>query len=103
MTGLGPLTGHTWIWHHPDGSCHAAGIDQLPSIPHSSRVEERPGREAVVTDSEKAADRMVQDIMGDKIDRAGRQVVRRALDKKDSPPVGRDATDTAIGRISRGW
>jgi hypothetical protein len=64
-------------------------------------IEEQPGRESVVTDSEKAVDQMVQDIMSDKIDRTGRQAVRKALDQKDAPLVGRAKEDAALGNISR--
>lgn len=68
-------------------------------------MSEEQGREAIVTDSEKAADQMRQDILGGKIDRTGRQVVRKALDQMDSPKTGRDAQNDALGNISRrgGW
>lgn len=68
-------------------------------------AQEEKSREAVVTDSEKAADQMRQDILGGKIDKAGRQVVRDACDKMDAPKTGRDASNDALGNISRrgGW
>jgi hypothetical protein len=62
---------------------------------------EEQGREAVVTDSEQVADQMRQDILGGKIDGAGRQVVRKAIDQMDAPPTGRTAQDGALGNISR--
>lgn len=52
-----------------------------------------------VTDAEKAADQMRQDILGGKIDRAGRKVVRDACDRMDAPKKGREAADEAFGRI----
>jgi hypothetical protein len=75
--------------------------DTLQIVSHISSSEEQPGRESVVTDSEKAADQMVKDIMSDKIDRTGRQAVRKALDQKDAPLVGRAKEDAALGNISR--
>jgi hypothetical protein len=60
-------------------------------------TEERP---SPVTDSEKAADQMRQDILGGKIDKAGRAVVRDACDKMDAPKAGRDAANDALGKIS---
>lgn len=68
-------------------------------------AQEEKSREAVVTDSEKATDQMRQDILGGKIDKAGRQVVRDACDKMDAPKTGRDASNDALGNISRrgGW
>lgn len=78
--------------------------DACPTCgPHQAdllKAEEERGREAVVTDSEKAADQMRQDILGGKIDRAGRQVVRKAIDQMDTPREGRDAQNDALGRIS---
>ena len=65
------------------------------------KAEEEKSREAVVTDSEKAADQMRQDILGGKIDKVGRQVVRDACDKMDAPKTGRDASNDALGNISR--
>lgn len=58
---------------------------------------EETGREAVVTDKEKAAEQIYQDVMADRIDAAGRKRVRHALDQKDKPPEGRAAQDQALG------
>ena len=87
------------VW---DGDkCLTEGGATLQELNARAHIEEPPSRESVVTDSEKAADRMVQDILSDKIDRTGRQAVRKALDQKDAPLVGRAKEDAALGNISR--
>ena len=61
--------------------------------------QERP---RPVTETDKAADQMAQDILGGKIDSAGRKVVRKAIDHMDAEPVGKAKSDGALHRISRG-
>ena len=65
-------------------------------------TDDPPGRDSIVTDSERLADQMRRDVLDGKIDRAGRQVVRRALDAKDAPPTAGEVGNQALGRISRG-
>lgn len=87
--------------------CEKCGIWSIGKGKHFciAAWPQEQGREAIVTDSERAADQMRQDILGGKIDKAGRQVVRDACDKMDAPKKGRDASNDALGNISRrgGW
>lgn len=77
-------------------------MNKTYAITNGAAAEESP---TPVTDGEKAVDKMVTDILApdSKINRAGRARIRQACDKKDAPPSGRDAENSAVGRISRGW
>ncbi len=63
-----------------------------------SETKEQPGREAIVTESEKLADQMARDIP--RLSPKDRPVVRHALDKADAPLTGRAKTDAALGRAT---
>ena len=65
-----------------------------------SETKEQPGREAIVTESEKLADQMAKDILCGKIEKRDRPVVRDALDKADAPLAGRAKADAALGRAT---
>jgi len=62
---------------------------------------EKPGREAIVTEGEKMAERIIKDIASGTMQKPDRAMVRGALDKADAPLTGRAHTDAAIGRINR--
>lgn len=62
---------------------------------------EKPGREAIVTEGEKMAERIIKDIASGTMQQPDRAMVRGALDKADAPLTGRDRADGALGRISQ--
>ena len=76
----------------PGGAAADAAVAAATQDPHPTHPTD---------EVHEAVERVIGHIADGKVTQTGRQALRGALDKAETPPTGRAASDAAIGRIAR--